>query len=262
MRPPRPLYLLAVILSTLLFNILLYIQPSYAFEWSTTEFQYQNGNMDQAYTGGDASTSIYTFQQAHGWKYGDNFLFVDFISADHDNDIYGELYANFSLSKLSNRKWAIGPIKDFGFTYGINIADDANAEKHLPGIRLDWQVPGFIFFNTLFTAYLDQSKGTPVPKEDDSYMFDIAWFYPMDFGKHSFSITGHMEYIRKRDNEFDSQVASWILAQPQIRYDLGKAIFNNKDNLFVGVEWQYWRNKLGDPDTDENTLQALVVWRL
>ena len=29
----------------------------------------------------------------------------------------------------------------------------------------------------------------------------------------------------------------------------------------VGLEYQYWRNKIGT-DEDENTVQFLVVWRL
>ncbi len=46
-----------------------------------------------------------------------------------------------------------------------------------------------------------------------------------------------------------------------INYDAGKTLFGCPDKLFVGVEWQIWINKFGDSRTDENTVQALVVWR-
>ncbi len=32
--------------------------------------------------------------------------------------------------------------------------------------------------------------------------------------------------------------------------------------LFVGIEWQFWMNKPGDKETDENSVQALLVWGL
>lgn len=53
----------------------------------------------------------------------------------------------------------------------------------------------------------------------------------------------------------------WILGQPQFRYDLGNAPWNKPEQLYVGVEWQFWINKLGDKGTDENAVQALGVWR-
>ena len=88
-----------------------------AFEWSTTELHYQYGNLDTpAFAGGgNAETHILTFQHASGWKYGDNFTFIDFIddSKDdgfNDTDIYGETYFNFSLSKIFGTKAGIGPI--------------------------------------------------------------------------------------------------------------------------------------------------------
>ena len=32
-------------------------------------------------------------------------------------------------------------------------------------------------------------------------------------------------------------------------------------NVAIGIEYQFWQNKLGDPDTDESTVQALLVWK-
>ena len=50
-----------------------------------------------------------------------------------------------------------------------------------------------------------------------------------------------------------------LLAQPQFRYNLGKTLaFDNP--LHIGIEYQYWRNKLGDRDTDESVVQLLLVW--
>ena len=32
------------------------------------------------------------------------------------------------------------------------------------------------------------------------------------------------------------------------------------ERVAMGVEYQFWMNKLGDGSTDENAVQALLVW--
>ena len=90
------------------------------------------------------------------------------------------------------------------------------------------------------------------PREGDSFMVDSNFVRPFTIGETNFSIEGHIEYIGRRDNEFGGTVESWILAQPQFRW-------SPNDRLSLGVEYQYWLNKLGDGATDENTVQALLV---
>ncbi len=243
-----------------------------AAEWSNTELHYQRGNLDvpNFAGGGDVATDVLTFQHASGWKYGENFFFIDFLNDSktdgfNDSDYYGELYVNFSLGKLFNRSTEFGLINGLGIIAGLNIAGDGNVRKYLPGIRLSWKLPGFAFLNTDITAYLDDSGGVKsggAPAEDDSYMIDVNWAFPLTIRGHRFSIEGHVEYIGQRDNEFGAEVSEWLLAQPQFRYDLGKTLFDTPDQLYVGVEWQLWLNKLGEKGTDESVIQALVVWRL
>jgi hypothetical protein len=52
------------------------------------------------------------------------------------------------------------------------------------------------------------------------------------------------------------------LFQPQVRLDLGEVLGNKAGKLFAGIEYQYWKNKLGEKGMDDNTLQMLIVWRL
>jgi nucleoside-specific outer membrane channel protein Tsx len=237
-----------------------------AFDWSTTELHYQFGNLDAPFRGGrDSETHILTFQHASGWEYGDNFIFIDFLHDSNDDgfnddDIYGEAYFNFSLSKILDSKVGIGPIKDIGILAGLNMGLDSEVIKYLPGIRASWDVPGFSFLNTDLTFYIDDSNGLAsggVPKEDNSVYFDVNWAYPIKIYSHSFSIEGHMEYIGERTDETGATVSEWFLAQPQFRYYAGN-LFNQPEKVFIGIEWQYWINKLGDADTDENAVQFLI----
>jgi len=244
-----------------------------AATWSSTEIQLQYGDLDApSFASGESvRTTIVTFQHASGWKYGSNFFFVDYLKDSkndgfNDSTLYGEYYGSLSFSKLLDKQIGAGPIKDVELLFGLNMAPEAEVTKYLPGIRLSWDIKHFAFLNTDITAYLDDSAGVSgggAPSEDNSYMIDVNFKLPFALGeKHQFSIEGHIEYIHERDNEFDSTVASWILAQPQLRYDLGNAVFTAKEQLYIGLEYQYWSNKLGDKATDESTVQLLLVWKL
>lgn len=238
------------------------------FQWTKNEVHVQYGNLDRAYTNGlDQQTLVTTLQHASGWKYGSAFFFVDLIDAeDTGSDLYSEAYPTLSLSKVTGKDVSVGPIKDFGFVAGVNYAQDGKVMKYLPGLRLSWDVPNFYFLNTDITAYIDDSKGLSkggVPSEDNSFMFDVNWgTKPFTIGeKHDFTITGHIEYIGGRDNELGNKVESHILGQPQFRYDFGKSLFNKPGHFFAGIEYQFWINKLGDKNTDESAVQALLVGR-
>ena len=251
--------------------------PAASADWSVTEVQLQFGSLDVPTfaTGGKKNVSqdtlIVTLQHASGWAFGDVFFFIDFLDAQsneefdfNNKEAYGEIYPHFSSSKIFGINYGDGLLRDVGLITGVNYSADANVLKYLPGIRLSWNIPGFAFLNTDFLAYIDDSKGVSgggAPKEDDSFIFDISWAYPIEIGGQKFSFEGHAEYVDGRDNEFGGRVKSWILAQPQFRWDIGNALFGNPDKLFVGTELQYWNNKLGDGATDEFAAQALAVWR-
>lgn len=242
-----------------------------AAEWSTTELQYQYGHLEApAFAGGASSnTNILTLQHASGWGFGDVFFFVDSLHDRHtdginDNDLYGELYVNFSLSKLLNKPVTLGAVKDVGLLAGLNAAQDAKVRKYLPGMRLSWDAPDFAFLNTDFMAYLDDSAGVArggAPKESDSYLIDVNWARPFTIASQAFSFEGHVEYVGNRHNEFGAPVSHWVLAQPQLRWDAGKSITGKANQLYLGMEYQYWRNKLGDNRTTESRPQFLAVWR-
>ena len=256
---------------SLLLTVLFFALPVSAqiFLYQATELQLQYGRYEIPFTGSSDSETgfVYTFQHAHSWKYGDTYMFIDYSDLDESGtELYGEIYPNFSLGKITGRRVGFWKVKDVGVLLGYNYGRDTRIRKYLPGVRLSWDFPGFTFLNTDFTLYLDGNKGlnngSGIPKEDDSYMIDVNWAAPFDVGRHSFSIEGHVEYIGSRDNEFGEKIPYHILAQPQFRYDLGKTWFDKKDELFVGIEWQYWKNKNGDRDTNESAPQLLIVCRL
>ncbi|OZG73957.1 hypothetical protein BTA51_09260 [Hahella sp. CCB-MM4] len=235
-----------------------------AANWSVTEAQMQHGDLKQAFVNEDRSTTILTLQHASGWAYGDNFFFFDHLNYSNEaggdgDELYGEWYSNFSLGKISGKDLSFAFVRDLGVIAGFNFAPEVDTIYYLPGIRLALDLPGFAFANLDMTAYIQDSD--MLPKEDDSFMVDFNWAYPFSIGSAAFSVEGHVEYIDGAENDAGGERESWILAQPQVRYDIGKSLFSQPDSLFIGIEYQYWQNKLGDKNTDENTVQALGVWR-
>ena len=242
-----------------------------------TEFHYQFGHLVNPFASPatTARTQILTLQQASTWKGGDSFFFVDIIDdagidGFNDKDLYSEWYPTLSFSKVSGSTVGAGPIRDVALIGGINIDGDANFLKFLPGVRLSWSVPGFVFLNTDMTAFFDASTGFAsggAAQTSQSYMFDVNWLSIFSIGNQSFNFMGHAEYIGattiREDVPFNRNLNGWILAQPQFVWDLGNAIGGEPaaNQFFIGVEYQYWRNKLG-AEADENTVQFLAVWRM
>ncbi len=235
-----------------------------AADWSDTEFHLQLGNLDvpSFAGGGNAEHVILTLQHASEWRYGDNFFFIDVVHSrqpgSQDFDLYSEAYANLSLSKITGNPVGAGPVSDIGLIGGFNWAADANVRKYVAGVRLALGLEGFAFANLDFAALIDDSGGLMsggAPAEDNTVLVDVSFARPFMIGDAEFSVEGHIEYVGERTNEVGNAVESWILAQPQLQRHV-------TDRIALGIEYQFWMNKLGDRATDENAVQALLVWNL
>lgn len=235
-----------------------------AFTFSTTEIQFQLGNLKNPFTGTKNYTPIVTLQHASSWVFGDVFFFVDFLDDKrndgfNDQDAYGEFYAYFSSSKLLGINYGDSFIKDVGVVGGLNADADADFRAYLPGGYIDWRVPGFAFFRTQFTAVIDDSDRPS--RQTDGYQFDWSFAAPFEIAGQFFSLEGHMEYTGQgKSKDFGNDLKNWYLAQPQLRWDAGYALTGKKDVFFLGTEYQYWHNKLGTK-AEESAFQALAVVR-
>ena len=140
----------------------------------------------------------------------------------------------------------------------------AKVLKYLPGLRVSWDLPGFLFLNSDLTAYIDDNIGVAgggAPETGNSFMLDLNWALPIEIGHQALALAGHDEYVGGSTDELGQELKGSILAQPQFTWDLGKAIAGAPHQLMAGIEYQYWRNKLGT-DEDESAAQLLLVWRL
>ena len=233
------------------------------------EVHYQYGSILNPFSAASEPTHIFTLQHAGGWRAGGSFFFLDYSSDGvedgfNDRDLYGEWYPTLSLGSLAEDGVGLGPVSDVRLVAGVNLGIQSKIVRYVPGVELGWNVPGFVFVNTIFGALVDASSGLDAggaPSTQNAFDFDVSWLSVFRLGSQSFSFAGHAEYTSAITNEVGAEYPASILAQPQLRWDVGQALTGAANVLHLGVEYQLWANKLGTT-IDENTLQLLIVWQM
>lgn len=239
-----------------------------AQDWSVTELHYQGGNaLRDHQVSPSGFQQILTLQHASGWKYGENFFFVDMIccaGSPANRDIYLEWYPYMSLGSVTGKDLSWKRIKDFGPLGGLNWGAQAKFVKIAPGFRVQLDLPGFSFANLDYLYMVDKNQGLAAggaPGEGNNHLIDFNWALPFEIGGASFSLEGHGEWGGPRSTEFGTRAPHWVLLQPQLRLDIGKALGSQPGRFFAGIEFHVWINKFGFEDADEIIPQILVVLR-
>lgn len=213
---------------------------------------------------GDVSKGLVTVENAAGWKWGSSYGFVEFLrsysAADQNaTEVYGEWYPSASLRSLAGRGPGEGFVRDVSLTLAANAGVRSTGPQTLvilPGVTADLAVPGFKFFTLGVFAYIDRSKfeGEEFGARGTSIQITPSWSVPFRVGRASLVFDGFADYIGEH-GELEYQ----FLAQPQLKID-ASPLWGREGQLFVGVEWQVWRNKYGVAGLDESVPQALILW--
>ncbi|MCM8743824.1 outer membrane protein OmpK [Pseudomonas koreensis] len=227
--------------------------------------QWQNNSLTYLY-GKDfkvnpAIQQTVTFEHADAWKYGDNFLFVDkiFYNGKPDggvgnNTYYGEFQPRISLGKVLDQKLEFGPIKDvlLAMTYEFGEGD---VESYLIGPGFDLAIPGFDYFQLNF--YQRHTEGSR--PGDNVWQITPVWSYTIPVGSSNVLIDGYMDWVVDNDVNSKGEYHANLHFNPQVKYDLGKALHFGEKQLYVGVEYDYWKDKYGIDDTSGFTTNQNVT---
>jgi len=93
-----------------------------------------------------------------------------------------------------------------------------------------------------------------------------VWSYTLPLGDSDLVIDGFMDWVVDNDDSYHAN----LHFNPQIKYDLGKALSRGEQQLYVGIEYDYWKDKHGIDDdsflgdeilggTDQNTASLLLI---
>ncbi|SER36981.1 outer membrane protein OmpK [Halopseudomonas bauzanensis] len=228
-------------------------------QWQDNSLTYLYGNDFEV----DPKTQqAVTFEHVSGWSFGDLFLFVDSIHYNGAKDAngnnstwYGEVAPRLSFGKLSGQQLTFGPITDvlLAGTYERGRGDIKN---YLLGPGFDLNLPGFDYFQ-LNTYY--RHSDTPDGVRG-AWQVTPVWAVTLPVGKSDILIDGYIDWIV--DNDGDGKHAN-LHFNPQVKYDLGKALGWKAKQLYTGIEYSYWKDKYGIKntaafDTNQNVTNLLV----
>lgn len=244
---------------------------AFAADWSDTALSYRYGTkFAEPYIDDDIAKQVINFSNVSGYKYGKNFFSIDFLlSNSKDPSAVGatggahEAYAVYrntlDFGAVSGKKLNSGPVRSVGATVGfdINSKSDAgyNSKKRMfvIGPTLMFDVPGFLDVSLLALRESNAPYNGFTQTTTDRYtykthgMLTAAWGIPFTFGL-PLSFEGYANYIgTKGINEYGGPTAVEINIDMQVMYDLSGTIGAAKNTLKVGLEYQYWKNKFGNP---------------
>ncbi|MBB3212547.1 nucleoside-specific outer membrane channel protein Tsx [Herbaspirillum sp. Sphag1AN] len=237
---------------------------AHAEEWSDNSLSVRYGTQfAEPYVGDGIAKTIYNFTHSGGYKYGTNFFSIDMLMSnakDNDSQEAYVVYRNtIDFSKVGGKDLAWGPARSFGATVGFdwNTKNDpgysSRKRMYVAGPTVMMDVPGFLNISVLALWESNQpvnSSNVRIARYEyrTHPMLDLAWGIPI--GDSGFSFEGYCDYIAaKGTDEFGDPTSPELNFDGQIMYDLGSRIGMGKNTFRVGLEYQYWRNKFGNPDT-------------
>lgn len=243
-----------------------------AADWADNSIGYRYGTrFAEPYNTQDISKSVINFTHASGYKYGTNFLNVDLLMSDSKDDNAQEAYITYrhtlDIGKIAGKDLSFGPARGVGFTLGFDWNtknDNSYASKKrmlVVGPTLMMDVPGFLNVSVLALFESNQPKGVTSRYTYDTHpMLNLAWGIP--FGSTGLAFEGYMNYIAaKGRNEFGGSTGPEVNFDGQIMYDVGNTIGMGKNTFRVGLEYQYWRNKFGNPSNVPGSLAKTPMIR-
>ncbi|WP_206483684.1 outer membrane protein OmpK [Thalassotalea sp. G2M2-11] len=215
--------------------LLLFLPPSHAeVVWSDVSASFLQGSDYQV---GDNKRTVFTFEHAAAYSWGDSFSFVDRLHSNNgDRETYAEFSPRIKLSSYQN------DIID-----SVYIATTAEVgdgfTNYLVGLGTNLKIPQFIYFKANF-YHKNNDFG------DNAVQTTLSWALPVG----PLMYDGFMDYVTSTDTSSSSMNLT-----SQLKYNIGDAL-NLKTKLYVGVEYVFWQNKFGIKGVDEKNVNLLVKY--
>ena len=248
---------------------------AHAEEWSDNSLSVRYGTQfAEPYVADDITKTILNFTHVGGYKYGTNFVSVDMLMSNNVDSDSQEAYVVYrntvDASKVTGKDLSWGPVRSVGGTIGFdwNTKDDPgySSRKRMfvlgPTVMMD--VPGFLNISVLALWESNQplnSDGVRISRYEYKThpALSLSWGIPLGGG---FAFEGYTDYIAaKGTDEFGDPTAPELNFDGEVMYDVGMPLGMGKNVLRVGLEYQYWRNKFGNPDTAPYSLAKTPMLR-
>lgn len=234
----------AKVYSALVATALLSTSVSAKQFWSDTSFTLLKGS---DYEVGKSERNVFTLEHASGHSWGNIFAFVDRLSPKNsdDKEVYGEVGMTFNLMQQKEsfiKDVYVATQWEYGSSSG---AFGMSQDNYLLGAGVNLDIPGSTFFNV--NLYRRNNE-----HGDANNQLTLAWAFPFADG---FVYDGFMDAV----DSTDSSVSSYNITS-QLKYDFGQHMGAEKNKLYAGIEYVYWRNKFGIDGITEKNANLLLQW--
>ena len=242
---------------------LCFTRTSYAeVNASNVSISYLAGeNYRNSFADKTGSGQVVTLEHASFYSWGKSFSFIDrelYTDNVNDDATYGEVHVDYSLT--GNKGFTDSVVRDVYAAVQWEHAAQVNLDNLLFGTTVAWNIPGFIFLDTSI-YYRDNGQDSFSNENDDNLQLSTAWLVPFSIAGAPLEFAGFIDISTETKNSANNDVAYQIIAQPQLKLDLGH-FWNQKNTFFIGVEYNYWKNKLGVDGQDQSTPQLLLTMNL
>ena len=240
---------------------------SQAVTWSDTFIGYRYGtDFREPNNARDVEKHILQFTHASGYSVGQNFVNLDIFQSDKADpterggsngatEFYLTYRHQVHLGKAFDKRLAFGPVKEVAITAGVDLNtknSPVQPRKRLLviGPTLKFDVPGFLDVSLLFGKEWNHNNFGTVEKEiafDPQWIISAAWGIPFNAGPVPLKFQGFANYLSKRGEDYNGKkTKAETLMRTSLMVDVGQMAWGKKNTLWVGVGYEYWRNKFGN----------------
>lgn len=240
---------------------------SQAATWSDTFIGYRYGtDFREPNNTKDVEKHILQFTHASGYSVGQNFVNLDIFQSDKADpterggsngatEFYLTYRHQVHLGKAFDKSLAFGPVKEVAITAGVDLNtknSPVQPRKRLLviGPTLKFDVPGFLDVSLLFGKEWNHNNFGTVEKEiafDPQWIISAAWGIPFNAGPVPLKFQGFANYLSKRGEDYNGKkTKAETLMRTSLMVDVGQMAWGKKNTLWVGVGYEYWRNKFGN----------------
>jgi hypothetical protein len=232
-----------------------------------------------------AQKDIVTLRHVDAWRYGQNFINIDFIKSNNKDpaapwggphydvppwgigvgafEAYGLYRGSLSFNQmLDTVAFTFGPIRDISLYFGgdINTKNTAMAPRKrdiLFGLEAAFRVPGY--FNVSASFYKEWNhngivvlQGTPPGTSAyvdyaASATFEAQYMQPLTFTGVPLKVSGRTFVILPKGTDgFGRYTITEVQSDNRLTLDLGRLIADKANVFDVFAGYRIWVNKFGD----------------
>lgn len=217
--------------------------------------------------GADINKNIIGFTHADSYKYGSNFVNLEFLkssSPDLDRqakngaeEFYFVYRGQLSPNSIFNTTaFSFGPVREVTFEAGFdhntkNTTFGSYKWLFVTGPNIHFNVPGFLNLGIHY-AHEWNHNGIVGKKVDfdGTLELEMVYQFPLTFTGVPLRVEGFTNYITPKGRDgFGAKTQEEVLSQNRLTLDVGALVMNKPSVLDASVGFQYWYNKFGNDHT-------------